>query len=640
MEFKDALQRALPGAEFRPQQEELAAAIAIAMDGGRHCLAEAGTGVGKTLAYLIPLLDRIADGERAIVSTFTLNLQSQLTERDLPAAITAAGCNELKWALLKGRANYLCLRRLRSELDLWGETDSSLMRLWDWAAVTCNGERSELDFETSSWPSVASERESCRGSSCPYHRKCFFFRAKRRAAGADLIIVNHALFFTDLACRIWEGESDVIPDYSLVIFDEAHHLEETAVKAMSLEASLLEGRRLLGRLRRLSGGRSLEELAQAGDLLLSRIYAPFTEFTARESFFFDDLGYGNGEAGSPEPLVGLELQIDELSRICAASGSAVMREQGEAVTASLRDYLDRLTEILSGCGEDRFRWGEKGQRYGNPDCALYLSPIRVGSMLQEHLFNNVRSAVLTSATLSALGSFAYVREALGLSDRVDEIIVGSPFNYEKQAILYLGSRLDPAGGMPGYHQRLAEEIASILEISCGRAFVLFTSYRSLNAVYDTLAGKLSWPLLRQGEMSNERLLEAFINTPGSCLFGTYSFWEGVDIPGEDLACVIIDRLPFSSPDDPLHRARVEEIKAGGGNWFMDYALPRAQIKLKQGLGRLIRSRSDRGIMAILDNRILQRSYGKYMLKDLPDCQKVMTIEDLHQAGLLYGLLLK
>ena len=503
----------MPEAEFRPQQEELAAAVAAAMDGGQHCLAEAGTGVGKTLAYLIPLLERIEDGERAVVSTFTLNLQSQLTEHDLPTAITAVGCNDLKWALLKGRANYLCLRRLRSELDLWGEADPSLMRLWDWAAVTRSGERCELDFETASWPSVASERESCRGTSCPYHRKCFFFKAKRRAADADLVIVNHALFFTDLACRIREGESDVIPDYSLVVFDEAHHLEETAVKALSLGASLLEGRRLLGRLRRLSGGRSLEELAQAGDLLLSGIYAPFVEFRGKESFFFEDLGYGNGEAGSPEPLADLELQIDELSRICAASGSAVMREQGESITAALRDYLERLTEILSGCGEDRFRWGEKEQRHGNPDCALYLSPVRIGPMLREHLFDNVRSAVLTSATLSALGSFAYVREALGFTDRVNEVIVGSPFDYAEQAILYLCPKLDPAGGAPGYHQLLAKEVASILQVSCGRAFVLFTSYRSLNAVYDALAGDLPWPLLRQGEMSNERLLEAFRNTP-------------------------------------------------------------------------------------------------------------------------------
>lgn len=599
----------------------MAHAVAAALTERSHCLAEAGTGVGKTFAYLVPALLLLRGNRKAVVSTHTINLQEQLTQKDIPALRSALPELPFRSALLKGMSNYLCLQNMDGAARLDLVVGDDYARLSQWASHTATGDLSELGFTPSGWGEVCASAESCRRHECRYFDRCFLYQARRDAAAADLVVVNHALYCSDLALRQVDPALSLLPKHDAVLFDEAHHLEEVAGRAYGAECSSYRVTMLVARLRRLRfaapNPRALDRLEDANKLLFDMLaQGSRPESVLQEALA--DCGAGNVAAAADDLASRLEWAAETLTESARDVPDEDARAHVEGYGRTATRIRDELLAILSHAGDNHVAWLERTPSRRRVQVVLHLTPITVSEYLRPALWEGGTPAVLTSATLATGGSFDYLRERLGLPS-AREAIVGSPFDYRRQALLYVAAHLDPPSESPAYQEAVIREIRQILEMTRGRAFVLFTSYRALARAYDAIAPEITFPCLRQGEASNAHLIEEFRSTPNACLFGVQSFWEGVDVPGDALSCVIIDRLPFAVPNHPVHQARVQAIRDAGGDWFNDYALPQAQIRLKQGFGRLIRTHTDTGIVCILDSRLARKAYGRSFLQSLPRC---------------------
>jgi ATP-dependent DNA helicase DinG len=611
------LAEGLDSYEYRPQQVEMAEAIWRALHEGGEVIVEAGPGTGKTFAYLIPA---IYSGHTVVISTGTKNLQEQLFFKDIPLLREVLPI-KFTVAYMKGRENYLCRRRFtifnRQPLFKVLAEASFFKEVSAWASRTQTGDRSELggvpdDF--SAWAEICCSRDHCLGVECPDRKRCFLIRMRQEAAEAQIVVVNHHLFFADLAIRDAAGE--VIPRYKRVIFDEAHQLEEVittyfglAVSTYRLEELARDINRELAKGKRPSAG-----LMEAVDDFRGKGAQLFTLFQREERYQLREM----------DPLV-FPLLSDIKKGLSSLRAALAKRPASEEVAALIRrvqEFGGDLEFILSQGDAQYVYWCENRGR----GIFLRASPIDVWPELNRRLYPRLETAVFTSATLSTQGGFDYFRERLGLTD-AEELILPSPFDMQRQVVIYLPQGL-PEPNSPAFPQAAAKEIEAILTITKGRAFVLFTSYKNMREVYGMLKGGLPYTILIQGEGPRHLLLEEFKQDVSSVLFATGSFWEGVDVPGEALSCVIIDKLPFDSPTEPVIQARIERIASQGGNPFYQYQVPAAIITLKQGLGRLIRSTGDHGVLSILDSRIKTKEYGKLFLQSLPPAPVVHKREEI------------
>jgi ATP-dependent DNA helicase DinG len=642
-----SIARRLPGYESRPQQLRMAEAVADAIAGQRHLMVEAGTGVGKSFAYLVPaILAATESGKKVVVSTHTISLQEQLLHKDIPFLRAVLPC-EFSAVLVKGRANYLSRRRLRRAYERSGslmqdedELDQ-LAKLRDWAGATTDGSLSDLAFKPrpAVWDSVASDHGDCLGRKCPTYKDCFYFQARRRIGSANLLIVNHAFYMTDLALR--DAGAGVLPEHHLAIFDEAHTLEEVAASHLGLRMGNLGVEQSLGRLYSERTGKGLLVYQR---LLESIAQVKRTREASRR--FFDALidwqsrhGATNGRLRQPPPVP------DVLSEELLKLATQIRNDSLDVDTEDEQVELAAAAERVDSAGRALRAWmaqdvGEPSVFWVESDPArkriqLACAPIDVGPVLRRSLFSEVPSCILTSATLCAgtAGSFSFAKSRIGLT-RCETLAVGSSFDFERQVRLHIAVDLpDPSTEPEIFEAKALSAIRHYLELTHGKAFVLFTSYRFLKAAEVALAPWLAERNLalhsQASGVPRSKLIEAFRADVDSVLFGVDSFWQGVDVPGATLSNVIITRLPFAVPDEPVTQARLEAIQNRGGNSFVEYTVPEAILKLKQGFGRLIRSRSDRGIVAILDPRVLTKRYGRLFLDALPSCPRQLDrIEDL------------
>lgn len=626
-----------PDFEYRAEQQEMAGEIAEALEGGRSLVIEAGTGVGKSLAYLVPAVEyAIREGKKAVISTHTINLQEQLTQKDLPI-VKRMISEPFEVALLKGRQNYLCPMRLRRAMDQGGELFTSseqeeVMQIWKWAERTKDGTRSDLDFEPNLkvWLAVCSEAHACTQRTCGPRGNCHFQEARKRAQSAKVLVVNHSLFFSLLTpeeeMREGQEEGFLVPN-DFVVFDEAHTLEAVAAKALGLRLSQAGLRFDLQRLYSSRTGKGL--LKAAGN---ERVIECAQRVLDEADDFFSSVGEAVtfGEWGREYRVRQPELVDNTLAgplRECWGAIEEVAEDtEDDAKKAELMEAARRLREMHGGLKmfldqEDggSVYWVEKAGMEGQ-HLNLITAPIKVADRLRPLLFGPGKSCIATSATLgTGDAQLSYFRERVGATE-VPAVKIGSPFDYKKQMAIYvIKSMPDPRDD--DYEKMLVHWIERVLIKTEGKAFVLFTSHRLLRAVADAMEDFFEdrgWRLLAQGRgMQRQKMVEVFRDDVNSVLFGTESFWAGVDVPGEALSNVIITRIPFAVPDHPLTAARLEEIEAEGGNPFMEYSVPEAVIKLRQGVGRLIRTKKDEGMVVILDNRVVTKRYGKTFLAALP-----------------------
>lgn len=620
------LSRALPNYEFRPQQLQMARAVLESLKKRRPLLVEAATGTGKTLAYLVPAL---LSKKRVVISTGTKALQGQLFEKDLPF-LKKHWPTPFEMVQLKGRRNYLCQLRFEEMKHgprfRRGEDAKHWLKIMKWAGKTTSGDRAEIaglpdDFAT--WNDLSVGSEQCLGQKCPYFEECFVFNARERAQSADIIVVNHHLFFADLAIQD-SGFAGILPEYDAVIFDEAHHLEDVATGYFGIQVSNY-------RIREISG--DIERAMEDEDLSAPSLNRAITALDKAQAEFYSFISFGLYDGRYP---------LQEV-----LSGS-----QAERIKESQREFLRALEKLgrevgaLSGLGEVRQRLFERCHEIKGDlemilahdhkeyaflvekhDAGVFLQaePINLSKLLRKHLLDAHDSLIFTSATLATGGDFDFLKKRLGMDANpklkrpavpVSELILDAIFDYQEQCALYIPRKMPPPNS-PDFSQNVATVVEYLVNVTQGRAFILFTSYANMNAVWDLVAHKLDYTLLKQGDASKSELLSEFRRDIHSVLFATSSFWEGVDVSGDALSLVILDKLPFANPSDPLTRARLNDIEARGGNSFRDFSMPQAALSLKQGFGRLIRSRQDRGVVAILDSRIANKSYGDYFLDSLP-----------------------
>jgi ATP-dependent DNA helicase DinG len=614
------------GYEHRPAQLEMAERVHEAFETHHHAILEAGTGTGKTLAYLLPA---ICSGRRVVISTATKSLQEQLYQKDIPFLQKHFAPN-LKVAVMKGRANFLCVEKMNHMADqalLRGmEELDAFQQIKQWSKLTETGDRAELTFladDSDLWSRLDARRDTCTGQKCPSFHPCFVTGMHQRAKDADLIIVNHHLFFADLALKR-DDFGSILPEYSAVVFDEAHELEDVASEYFGRQISNFR----------------FEELARDADVTLRLLHLGtpallrrtqrirercrtfFESFASRDGRFpfargereafleqhreaYDDLG--SALKGLETEFVGVAQKPEELTRIARRS-------------FELRQELSFLFESNE---KNYVYWYERR----NKGVFLAATPIDVSQILRERLFESFDTVILTSATLTVGGRFDYIRQRLGI-DHTKDRSLPAEFDYGKQALLYLPKKM-PDVRDAGFSAKAADEIVELLELSRGRAFCLFTSYSQMNDLFERVRKRVEFPLLLQGTAPRSALLERFKNTAGAVLFATSSFWQGVDVPGEQLSCVIVDRLPFAVPSDPILAARVRALQEEGRNPFAELQVPQAVLALKQGFGRLIRTKTDRGVLALLDTRIQKMAYGKIFLESLP---KYRVTHELGEVG--------
>ncbi|HWP35845.1 MAG TPA: ATP-dependent DNA helicase, partial [Thermodesulfobacteriota bacterium] len=599
------LARRLPGFEVRREQLEMARAVGRAIETGGCLVVEAGTGVGKTLAYLVPAL---LSGRRTVVSTGTKALQEQLFAKDLPLLREALPF-AFRAAYMKGRANYVSRRRLREFLKAPAVRDpgeaAHLEAIARWVRETRTGDRAELPSlpdDYPPWAEFAATADHCRGLKCDTYWDCFVTKMRQEAAAADLVVVNHHLFFADLAVRD-TGFGEVIPPAEVVIFDEAHQLEDVATQYFGRQVSSAQVEALF---------RDLSRYLRVSRLHEPAIDAALIELAGRADRFFARLAGREGERRRWRPAT---LAAEGVAALAAELGRtldllavllehlAVRTEDTDAFARRARTIGEDLAFLARAADPAYVYWSERRRR----TAVLAASPVAVQPALAERLFAGGATLVFTSATLAVDGSLDYFRSRLGVPADAAGLILGSPFDYARQAVLYLPDLPEPTS--PAFVPAAAAEIERILAVTRGRAFLLFTSHRVMQDVHALLHGRLPYRCLLQGEAPKSRLLDEFRRQP-AVLFATQSFWEGIDVPGEALSCVVVDRLPFASPADPLVQARIERLAAEGANPFLAYQLPAAVLALKQGLGRLIRSGADRGVLSVLDARLTRSAYGR------------------------------
>jgi ATP-dependent DNA helicase DinG len=631
--------QAHPEYEYRPGQIDMARAVMRAFEEKRHLIVEAGTGTGKTLAYLVPAVSSaLAGNGRVIISTGTKNLQEQLMEKDIPF-LQSVLPSRFNATYMKGRSNYVCLHRLAraedspvleglEEVDYFEEVSL-------WAKQTQIGDRSELATlpeALSFWRHIDARPDTCLGQKCPDFDPCFITRMRDRAREADIVVVNHHLFFADLALRNGNYGS-VLPEYTAVILDEAHLIEDVASEYFGSQVSNYQ----IDDLVRDLGMLKVED---------AEVDREVTKSTARLSDFADNfwMGFrdGRGEEGRFPIVPGTfakrnrdgDYEATPLGDLYMALVGAITRVETtldaiqdkpadiENLVRRLRQLRFELEFIVTGSDKKFVYWIERRNR----GIFLRASPIDVAGLLQDKLFDEVPTVVLTSATLSSAGNFAFIRDRLGL-DTADDLIAESIFDYPSQAILYLPARM-PDPRAREWAEAAAAEVVRILNATEGRAFVLSTSYAGMQSLFENVWAEIDYPCLVQGSASKGQLLKRFRETKNAVLFATSSFWQGVDVRGDQLSCVIIDKLPFAVPTDPVVAARQRYIEDLGGSSFYEYSVPQAIISLKQGLGRLIRSTTDRGVLAVLDPRLRTKPYGQTFLRSLPPCRVTSRVEDL------------
>ncbi|HEX4997111.1 MAG TPA: ATP-dependent DNA helicase [Terriglobia bacterium] len=609
----------LEGYEQRLSQARMAAAVYDALENQNHLIVEAGTGTGKTLAYLLPAL---MTGRRILVSTGTKTLQDQIFYKDIPLLETVLD-RPIRAAYLKGRSNYLCrlkLTGLEAEGLFSPSEYGAFRRIVEWAGQTETGDRAEVglsDSDSDLWSRLDASRDRCLGSKCHDFDRCFLTLMRQKALEADIVVVNHHLFFADLAIRNSDAPA-ILPDYSAVIFDEAHELEDVATEYFGFHVSNFRIQDLVNDTRRLLEKSDLD-IAATGEIE----GAIFRTQRAGDVFFGRFLMVPDGRHPMP-PLEGVDWPMASLRDLGRLLGKQQdLFGQWEALSRRSREIAGDFDAFREGALENYVSWIERRGR----GVFLEACPIDVSGMLDESLFSRVPSCVLTSATLTVGGSFAYFRQRIGM-DEGRELALATEFDLRGQAMLYLPRKM-PDYRNPLYLDRSIREIHDILKASRGRAFVLFTSYRQMLTVYEAVSADSPYPcFLQERSGGRARLIDEFRATPNAVLFATASFWQGVDVKGEALSAVIIDKLPFQVPSDPLVSARTRNIEQAGGDPFSGYQVPNAVLRLKQGLGRLIRSKTDRGILAILDNRLTTRSYGRLFMESLPDYAVTDNVSDL------------
>ena len=603
-----------PGYEFRAAQLEMAEMVDEAFARRQHAMIEAGTGTGKTLAYLVPA---IRSGRRVVISTATKSLQEQLFEKDIPF-LRKHFAPELKVALMKGRNNFVCREKvhlMEGQPVLRGMDEIDwFAQIRDWEKLTETGDRAELNFlpdDAELWNRIDARKETCTGQKCPQFQQCFLTAMRQRAQEADVIIVNHHLFFADLALR-QDDFGSILPEYAAVIFDEAHEIEDVASDYFGRAVSSYQ----------------FDELARDGEQILRMLNLgsaatrrPLTQIRERAHTFFEGFAQREGRFSfEHQERVGFLERNRE-----AYEGLLTALKRLETELAGLSSKPEEVMNLARRAAELRRELAflleseEKGYVYWferrGKGTFLVATPIDVSEIMRERLFEQFDTIVLTSATLAVGGRFDYAKRRLGIS-AAQEKVLPQEFDYPSQALLYIPKTL-PDVRDARFAGKAAEEIAAILKMTLGRAFCLFTSYAQMREIHERLTGTVPFPLLLQGTAPRSALLDRFRATPGAVLLATASFWQGVDVPGSQLSCVIVDKLPFAVPSDPIVAARVRALADDGQNAFAEYQVPKAVLTLKQGFGRLIRSRTDRGVLAILDNRIARMQYGRIFMESLP-----------------------
>ena len=660
--------RTHPEYEHRPGQIKMAEAVLRAFEQRRHLIVEAGTGTGKTLAYLVPAIAAACgSGARIVISTGTKNLQEQLMDKDIPFLQETLPA-KFRAAVMKGRNNYACLHRIkRAEsmpvLDGLDQIDQ-FDEVFRWTTQTETGDRSELSNLPENlpfWRHIDARSDTCLGQKCADFEPCFVTKMRQRAIDADVVVVNHHLFFADLALRNG-AYGAVLPDYAAVILDEAHQVEDVASEYFGVGLSNYQIDDLLYdvgglRLENNEVERELARISARVQRFADAFWVSFKEGRGLEGRFA--LVPGHGRKGADLRIEYDEAQARPANRPQDAGAPDESEERAgmsalpgaphnaldnalyrlETTLAILKDPPADAENILRRVRELRFAlnflikaddkqfvyWIERRGR----GVFLRASPIDVSGLLQDRLFAKVPTVILTSATLSSAGNFNFIRERLGL-DQAEEVIAESIFDFENQAVLYLPPSM-PDPRSPQWGRAAADEVIKIVNATEGRAFVLSTSNAGMNELYERVAPQIDYPCFVQGSTSKGALLRKFRETPNAVLFATASFWQGVDVRGEQLSCVIIDKLPFAVPSDPVVAARQRHIEEMGGSSFYEYSVPQAVISLKQGLGRLIRSTSDRGVLAVLDPRLRTKVYGQQFLKSLPPCPITSRIDELYSV---------
>ena len=603
----------------------MAEAVESALADKKHLLVEAGTGTGKTLAYLVPA---ILSGKRIVISTGTKNLQEQLFYKDIPF-LQQHFSNKLQVCYMKGRGNYACRQKIydadREPILSGLEEVADFQIIRDWELATLTGDRAEikkLPEGSSAWLKIDARSDLCTGQKCQQFDRCFITQMHQRAAESDIIIVNHHLFFADLAVKE-EDYAGIIPDYAAVVFDEAHEIEDVAGQYFGVSISNYQFQDL---------NRDVAALSRRKDFGSQELDRILDVVRDRAEIFFALFGETEGRTGfrgHHEFLEKHQDKYDDVQRVLELLGThlQLVKNAPEDVIPLFRrtqELKQRLDFWIKGDDRAYVYWIERRGR----GCFLQATPIDVSSLLAERLFDELETVILTSATLAVAESFEFAQKRLGIRAARTQI-VPSHFDYQRQALLYVPQHL-PDPRSPAFTKAASEEITKILAHSRGRAFVLFTSYQQMRMVYDRVSFEIEYPTLLQGTAPRTALLEEFRETPNCVLFATSSFWQGVDVQGDQLSCVIIDKLPFAVPSDPVVEARTNRIREEGGNPFYDYQIPQAALALKQGFGRLIRSKTDRGVLVMLDNRITKQRYGQIFFDSLPDYRFTTSLSEVEE----------